>query len=157
MADVQVGDLHMPDKYKSAWIVDGQHRLYGYSVIDPKYSKQNVAVIAFEELRREDEANLFVTINHEQKSVPRTLLDELDADLKWGSSVPAERLASISARIVQALTETVGGPLFRRVVAQGMKVDDSACLTMPESIYFLLSSKWLICLDGNWAVAERSA
>jgi DNA sulfur modification protein DndB len=132
MADVQVGDLHMPDKYKSAWIVDGQHRLYGYSLIDPKYSKQNVAVIAFEELRREEEANLFVTINHEQKSVPRTLLDELDADLKWGSSVPAERLASISARIVQALTETVGGPLFRRVVAQGMKVDDSACLTMPE-------------------------
>jgi DNA sulfur modification protein DndB len=64
--------------------------------------------------------------------VPRTLLDELDADLKWGSSVPAERLASISARIVQALTETVGGPLFRRVVAQGMKVDDVACLTMPE-------------------------
>src|SRR5258708_4659215 len=46
-ADVQVGDLHMPDKYKSAWIVDGQHRLYGYSLIDPKYSKQNVAVIAF--------------------------------------------------------------------------------------------------------------
>jgi DNA sulfur modification protein DndB len=132
MADVQVGDLHMPDKYKSAWIVDGQHRLYGYSIIDHKYSKQNVAVIAFEELRREDEANLFVTINHEQKSVPRTLLDELDADLKWGSSVPAERLASISARIVQALTETVGGPLFRRVVAQGMKLDDSACVTMPE-------------------------
>jgi DNA sulfur modification protein DndB len=46
-SDVQVGDLHMPDKYKSAWIVDGQHRLYGYSLIDPKYSRQNVVVIAF--------------------------------------------------------------------------------------------------------------
>jgi DNA sulfur modification protein DndB len=130
--DVQFGNLHLPDKYKSAWIVDGQHRLYGYSFVDPIFSKQNVAVIAFEELKREDEANLFVTINHEQKSVPRTLLDELDADLKWGSSVPAERLASIAARIVQSLAETVGRPLFRRVIAQGMKGDDSVCLTMPE-------------------------
>ena len=132
IAEVQFGRLYLPDKYKSAWIVDGQHRLYGYSLIDPKYSKQNVAVIAFEGLKREDEANLFVTINHEQKTVPRTLLDELDADLKWGSSVPSERLASVAARIVQALAETVGGPLFRRVIAQGMKGDDVICLTMPE-------------------------
>ena len=131
-ADVQFGNLYLPDRYKSAWIVDGQHRLYGYSLIDPKYSKQNVAVIAFEGLRREDEANLFVTINHEQKTVPRTLLDELDADLKWGSSIPSERLASISARVVQVLAETVGGSLFRRVVAQGMSGDDLTCLTMPE-------------------------
>jgi DGQHR domain-containing protein len=131
-AEVQFGDLHLPDKYKSAWIVDGQHRLYGYSAIDPKYAKQNVAVIAFEGLRREDEADLFVTINHEQKTVPRTLLDELDADLKWGSSVPTERLASIAARVVQALTEAIGEPLFRRVIAQGMKGDDVICLTMPE-------------------------
>lgn len=132
LANIQFGDLHLPDRYKSAWIVDGQHRLYGYSVIDPQFSKQNLAVIAFEGLRREDEANLFVTINHEQKTVPRTLLDELDADLKWGSTVPSERLASVAARIVQSLTETVGGPLFRRVVAQGMQSDDAMCLTMPE-------------------------
>ena len=131
-SDVQFGDLHLPEKYKSAWMVDGQHRLYGYSIIDPKFAEQNVAVIAFEALKREDEANLFVTINHEQKSVPRTLLDELDADLKWGSSVPAERLASIAARVVQAMTEIVNGPLFRRVIAQGMKGDDVTCLTMPE-------------------------
>ena len=131
-ADVQFGDLHLPEKYKSAWVVDGQHRLYGYSIIEPKYSRQNVAVIAFEGLKREDEANLFVTINHEQKSVPRTLIDELDADLKWGSSVPSERISAIAARIVQSLTETVGGPLFRRVIAQGMTGDEVMCLTMPE-------------------------
>ncbi|WP_315806507.1 MULTISPECIES: DGQHR domain-containing protein [unclassified Bradyrhizobium] len=131
-SDVQFGDLHLPERYKSAWIVDGQHRLYGYSVIDPKFSKQNIAVIAFEGLKRDEEANLFVTINHEQKSVPRTLLDELDADLKWGSTNPTERLAAIAARIVQTLTEEVGGPLFRRVIAQGIQGDDIMCLTMPE-------------------------
>lgn len=66
--DVQFGDLYLPDRYKSAWIVDGQHRLYGYSVIDQRFSRQNIAVIAFEGLKREEEANLFVTINHEQKT-----------------------------------------------------------------------------------------
>lgn len=131
-ADIQFGDLHLPEKYKSAWIIDGQHRLYGYSVIDPEFSTQNIAVIAFEGLRREEEADLFVTINHEQKTVPRTLLDELDADLKWGSSKPSERLSAMAARIVQMLSESVGGPLFRRVVAQGMKADDVMSLTMPE-------------------------
>lgn len=131
-SDVQFGDLHLPERYKSAWIVDGQHRLYGYSVIDPKFSKQNIAVIAFEGMKREDEANLFVTINHEQKTVPRTLLDELDADLKWGSTNPTERLAAIAARIVQTLAEEVGGAIFRRVIAQGIQGDDVMCLTMPE-------------------------
>ncbi len=43
--DVQFGELYLPDRYKSAWIVDGQHRLYGYSFIDPKFSKHNVAVL----------------------------------------------------------------------------------------------------------------
>jgi DGQHR domain-containing protein len=113
-------------------VIDGQHRLYGYSLIEKKLSKQNLVVIAFEALRREDEANLFVTINHEQKTVPRTLLDELDADLKWGSSKPAERLSSIAARVVQALGDAVGGPVFRRIVAQGLKADDTTCLTVPE-------------------------
>ena len=52
-------------------------------------------VIAFEKLQTEEEANLFVTINHEQKSVPRSLLDDLEGDLKWGSSKPAERIGAI--------------------------------------------------------------
>jgi hypothetical protein len=41
IADVQFGNLYLPDKYKSAWIVDGQHRLYGYSFIDPNRLLKN--------------------------------------------------------------------------------------------------------------------
>jgi DNA sulfur modification protein DndB len=131
-SEVQFGDLHLPDKYKSAWIIDGQHRLYGFSIIDKKYSKQNITVLAFENLKREQEADLFVTINHEQKSVPQRLLDALDADLKWGSSKATDRLSSIAARIVQALNEEVGGAIFRRVIAEGLNSTEAACLTIPE-------------------------
>ena len=38
-------------------------------------------VVAFERLDKPEEANLFVTINHEQKSVPKTLLDDLEGEL----------------------------------------------------------------------------
>src|SRR5688500_4986145 len=28
--NIKFGWLYLPNKYKSAWIIDGQHRLYGY-------------------------------------------------------------------------------------------------------------------------------
>lgn len=47
-ADVTYGQLSLPDRYRSAWIIDGQHRLYGFSPIDDKFLDQNVIVVAFE-------------------------------------------------------------------------------------------------------------
>lgn len=76
-ADVTYGQLYLPDRYRSAWIIDGQHRLYGFSPIEDKFLDQNVVVVAFEMLPKAEEANLFVTINHEQKPVPKHLLDDL--------------------------------------------------------------------------------
>ena len=45
---VVFGQLYLPDRYRSAWIIDGQHRLYGFSPIDDKFLDQNVVVVAFE-------------------------------------------------------------------------------------------------------------
>ena len=42
----KLGILHLPKKYHSAYIIDGQHRLYGYS--DSIYAKSNtIPVVAF--------------------------------------------------------------------------------------------------------------
>ncbi|MFH0793110.1 MAG: DGQHR domain-containing protein, partial [bacterium] len=60
-AGVAFGQLYLPDRYRSAWIIDGQHRLYGFSPIDDKYLDQNVIVVAFEQLPKAEEADLFVT------------------------------------------------------------------------------------------------
>jgi DNA sulfur modification protein DndB len=46
---VTFGHLHLPDRYRSAWIIDGQHRLYGFSHINDKFLDQNIIV---NELRR---------------------------------------------------------------------------------------------------------
>jgi len=125
------GDLYMPDQYRSAWIIDGQHRLYGYAPLSRKYQSQNIVVIAFEDLPKEKEAELFVTINHEQKSVPKTLLDDLEGDLKWESDKPGERVGAMAARLVGSLNADVGEPFYGRVTGQGIPVTEKMCLTVP--------------------------
>lgn len=130
-ADVTYGYLYLPDTYKSAWIIDGQHRLYGYSRLDDRLLRQNMVVLAFDRMKTEDEADLFVTINHEQRTVPRNLLDELEGELKWGSKVPSQRIGSIAARLIQDLKADVGEPFYNRVTAQGIRATQEICLTVP--------------------------
>lgn len=128
---VQFGKLCLPDRYRSAWIIDGQHRLYGFAPIEDKYLNQNIIVVAFEGLPKEEEANLFVTINHEQKSVPKHLLDDLEGELKWGSEVPRERIGSISARLINVLNNDLGEPFYNRIVQAGMPTTAKANLNIP--------------------------
>ncbi|KHK64252.1 DGQHR domain-containing protein [Pseudomonas frederiksbergensis] len=125
------GNLFLPDRYRSAWIIDGQHRLYGFAPVSSKHQAQNIVVIAFEKLPKNEEANLFVTINHEQKSVPKNLLDDLEGELKWESSKPLERIGAISARLISILNSDIGEPLYGKLTTQGMKGNDSVCLTVP--------------------------
>ncbi len=128
------GWLYLPRKYKSAWVIDGQHRLYGYSNIDEKHWDQNVAVIAFEEMDTKDEAELFVTINHKQKSVPKSVIVSLQSDLKWGSDDPKERLSALCSRLVKTLNSDPTSPFFQRFAVQGVVAKENQSLTMPEVV-----------------------
>ena len=128
---ITFGQLYLPDRYRSAWIIDGQHRLYGFSPIDDKYLDQNVIVVAFEMLPKEEEADLFVTINHEQKSVPKHLLDDLEGELKWGSTIPSERIGAIAARLINYLNTDLGEPFYNRITQQGMPSTSKTSLTIP--------------------------
>lgn len=130
--DIHYGQLYLPDQYKSAWVIDGQHRLYGFSGLSDKFLRQNIMVLAFEKLPRTEEANLFVTINAEQKAIQRSLLDDLEGDLKWGSKRPTERIGAISSRLVKILNADLGEPFYNKVTAQGIRITDQTSLTVPE-------------------------
>lgn len=82
-------------------------------------------------MEKGDEANLFVTINHEQKTVPRTLLDDLQGELKWGSDDPRERIVAMCSRLVNVLNAEPGGPFHLRVVQTGLRGTRETCLTLP--------------------------
>ncbi|MDO1527908.1 DGQHR domain-containing protein [Fulvimonas sp. R45] len=132
LTDVHFGHLYLPASYKSAWIIDGQHRLYGYAGLEDSFLDQKLVVVAFDGISKNEEANMFVTINHEQKSVPKNLLDDLEGQLKWGSDNPAERIGAIAARLIHSLSRDLSSPFYGRFSAEGIRVSQSACLTVPQ-------------------------
>lgn len=138
---IKFGWLQLPNKYKSAWIIDGQHRLYGYShLVDDNWLDQNLAIIAFEEMDTKDEADLFVTINQKQKSVQRSVIVSLQSDLKWGSSDPKERLTALASALVKAFSSDPTSPFFQRFSIQGVSTKENQSLTLPEFVNGLTRS-----------------
>lgn len=59
------------DFSKSFLVLDGQHRVYGFSLAE---SKLRVPVVIYNELSRRDESRLFIDINSKQRGVPNELL-----------------------------------------------------------------------------------
>ncbi len=107
----KVGILHLPKRYRSAYIIDGQHRLYGYS--DSVFSHSNsIPVVAFINLKREQQVELFMQINENQKAVPKTLRETLNSDLLWTSDNKKEQLRALCSRISIYLSEEKDSPLF---------------------------------------------
>lgn len=100
----KTGVLHLPKRYRSAFIIDGQHRIYGYS--ESKYRKNNtIPVVAFINLSREDQVNLFMQINENQKAVPKTLRETLKSDLLWTSKDLREQQDALRSRVAIYLGE----------------------------------------------------
>lgn len=141
--EIKFGLLHLPNKYKSAWIIDGQHRLYGYSNLDDEWLDQSLAVIAFEKMDTKVEADLFATINQKQKSVQRSVILSLQAELKWGSSDPKERLSALSSSLVKSFNSDSSSPFFQRLVLDGLTVNDNQSITLPEFVNGLTRSNLL--------------
>jgi DNA sulfur modification protein DndB len=75
---ISVGTVTLPDYYGCAWVIDGQHRLYGIAS-----SSENIVIpiLAFEGLDQKSQANIFVDINEKQKKVPADLLWDLYSDI----------------------------------------------------------------------------
>jgi len=138
--NIKFGWLYLPSSYKSAWIIDGQHRLYGFSNIPDRFLDTNLFVLAFEKMDTKTEADLFITINHEQKSVSKSLLVTLQADLKLGSGDPKEAISALASALVRSLTNDNSSPFFRRFEVPGIAAADSQNLTIAEAVKGLVRS-----------------
>ncbi|MBP7509056.1 MAG: DGQHR domain-containing protein [Prolixibacteraceae bacterium] len=125
----KLGILHLPKRYRSAYIIDGQHRLYGYS--DTKYARTNsIPVVAFIDLDREEQIKLFMDINENQKAVPKTLRVTLNADMLWESDDYNERRQALRSKIAQMLGEEDTSPLLGRVVVGENESSPTKCITV---------------------------
>ena len=125
----RIGTLHLPKSYRSAFIIDGQHRLYGYT--DSLYRDSNtIPVVAFEGLNRKDQVKIFMQINEKQKAVPKNLRNTLNANLLWDSESYIEQIKALKLQIAQDLGEDRDSPLYERVIIGENKKNKYRCITI---------------------------
>lgn len=137
---LKFGWITLPQKYRSAWIIDGQHRLYGYSGLDDHFLDQSISVVAFEGIPKAKEADLFISINHKQKSVPRGLLVALLADLKMGDPDPKTALSALASAVVRTINADKTSPFFQRFRLPDVPPTDHQNLTISEAVNGLTRS-----------------
>ena len=125
----KIGILHIPKRYRSAYIIDGQHRLYGYS--DSLYAATNtIPVVAFVDLDRTEQIKLFMDINENQKAVPKSLRVTLNADMLWESPDLGEQRQALRSKIAQMLGEEATSPLISRIVIGENESTPTRCITV---------------------------
>jgi DGQHR domain-containing protein len=123
------GTITLPGQYGAAWIIDGQHRLYGYAFSE-RCNAHVIPVLAYENLPADKEMRLFVDINCEQVKVSRSLLHEIYSNLNHGSEDPAKQLEAQYARVALRLDELSFSPIRDRVLTVSKDKDNHRCLTL---------------------------
>ena len=111
----RAGLLHLPQTYRAAYVIDGQHRLYGYAN-SVRAATDLIPVVAFVDLDRAEQVRLFMQINENQQAVPKNLRNTLNSDLLWQSNDFRERARALRLRIAQDLGEQKSSPLYDRVI-----------------------------------------
>lgn len=125
----RIGILHLPKKYRSAYIIDGQHRLYGYA--NSPYKATNcIPVVAFINLERTQQVKLFMQINENQKAVPKNLRNTLNSDLLWNSEDRNEQIKALKLQIALSLGEELQSPLYDRIIIGENIKSATRCITI---------------------------
>ena len=147
LGNEKLGTLSLPDTYASAWVIDGQHRLYGYAYAREKPGFKNdlssIPVLAYENLPPDREQELFIDINSKQVKVPTALLVELYANLHWKSEDIEEAHQAVLSRLVARINSVHGSPFFDRIVVTGKRKTSSRCLTQTSVRDGLIQAKLL--------------
>ena len=123
------GSLTLRPAYGCAWIIDGQHRLFAYSGHE-RATKAYLNVLAYEALSSSEQAQMFVDINSEQRKVARSLLVELDADLKWNAEEVDDRIQAIISKAGLALDSDLDSPLRNRILLADVKRTELRCVSL---------------------------
>lgn len=108
------GYLLIPNAYGIAYIIDGQHRVYGYA--GTKYSGTNtIPVVAFDNMDSQEQLKIFMDINQNQKAVSPSLRLDLAEDINWGAARADSRMLALRSAIIKVLTRDQSSPLFSKI------------------------------------------
>lgn len=130
--DTSTGILTLPGQYGSAWVIDGQHRLYGYAYAgrDAEGDRSVVSVLAYENVAIRDEIQMFVDINTQQVKVSRNLVNEIVSNLDIEHEDPRRRLDAMCARVALLLDGARYSPFKERILTVAQEKNNVRCLTL---------------------------
>jgi DNA sulfur modification protein DndB len=130
--ETATGILSLPGQYGSAWVIDGQHRLYGYAYGSrPRENDHSViSVLAYENLPIRKEIELFVDINTQQVKVTRNLVNEIVSSLNVEDPDPKKRLEALCARTAMKMDSYAKSPIANRILTVSEERTRSRCLTL---------------------------
>jgi DNA sulfur modification protein DndB len=151
-----LGWLDIRPAYKSAWIIDGQHRLFGYSG-SKLASKARLAVLAFAGLKPSDQAGMFININSKQKSVKQSLLQELYAELHWDAEDPRMRVRAVISKAIQFLDGDKISPFFGKIQTADSGRDERRCISLTSIFGALEKSDFYVANEKSGHVIEYGA
>lgn len=110
----RTGTLKIPNSYAIAYIIDGQHRIYGYANSEHK-STNTIPVVAFVGLESSEQLEMFMDINQNQKAVSPTLRITLEEDLYWNAPRLDSRMKALRSAVIRQLGGDQSGPLFGKI------------------------------------------
>lgn len=95
--------INIPQDYSSCKVIDGQHRLLGFSQVDDEIARSySLPVVAFEGLTDAEEIQTFIVINTEQRRVDTNLVLLLKSDIDY-SSTDYNYIDKIAVNVVKKL------------------------------------------------------
>lgn len=99
--------IKFPTSFCSCRIIDGQHRLLGFSNLEEeKLNSYFLTVIALPEINSEKEFTTFIDINSQQQKMDNNLILHLKSDFNW-SDGSRERLDQIGVHVAEKLNAKV--------------------------------------------------
>ncbi len=113
-SNAEFGLLNIPNAYGIAYIIDGQHRVYGYSNSQYK-DVHTIPVVAFQNMSSEDQLKIFMEINENQKAVSKNLRIDLEEDLFWGSDRLDSRMKALRSATIKTLSAQTSNVLFNKI------------------------------------------
>jgi len=118
------GILSIPNAYGIAYIIDGQHRVYGYAGSQYK-DKNTIPVVAFVNMESQEQLKIFMDINENQKAVSPSLRLDLAEDINWDSERADSRMLALRSAIIKELAINANSVLYSKISVG----EDSAKLT----------------------------
>jgi DGQHR domain-containing protein len=147
------GELTLPSQYGTAMVIDGQHRLYGYTysdrVLNSKYTNATIPVLAYVNLPPSQEAKLFVDINCEQVRVDRNLVKEIHSELYMDSDDKSLQLDALRSKVIVKLNGIPGSPIYDRLKLSTKDGTYLRCLTLNNFIDGLRDNKFFGEIKGS--------